>query len=114
MQMREAWARERGFAILAAICALLAAIAVWRAADAHDGGIIEVQDFKPPASALIDINTASELMLTSLPGVGEKLARSICEGRPYESVDDLLSVDGIGEKTLAGMRDRICVGEPGA
>lgn len=114
MQMREAWARERGFAILAAICALLAAIAVWRAADAHDGGIIEVQDFKPPASALIDINTASELMLTSLPGVGEKLARRICEGRPYESVDDLLSVDGIGEKTLVGMRDRICVGEPGA
>ena len=71
---------------------------------------IEVADFKPPVSALIDINSADISLLISLPGVGEKTAQRIIDGRPYESVDDLRKVDGIGEKTLDGIRDRIRVG----
>lgn len=109
--MRDALRRERGFLILALICSLLAVFAVLRDISARNGRVIEVDGYRPPASALIDINSASETLLTSLPGVGAKTAQRIIEGRPYESVDDLLNVDGIGEKTLAGLRGRIRVGD---
>ena len=55
----------------------------------------------------VDVNTASVEELTSLPGVGPKIAQRIVEGRPYTGADDLLRVRGIGRKTLAKMRDRV-------
>lgn len=53
---------------------------------------------------LINLNTASEEELETLPGVGPVIARWIIEGRPYRSVDDLLRVKGIGAKRLEEMR----------
>ena len=48
----------------------------------------------------LDINAASEAELTMLPGVGPGLARRIAEYRatngPFQSVDDLQNVSGIG------------------
>jgi competence protein ComEA len=48
----------------------------------------------------LDVNTASESDLTSLPGVGPSLARRIAEYRtangPFQTVDDLQNVSGIG------------------
>jgi competence ComEA-like helix-hairpin-helix protein len=52
----------------------------------------------------IDINSASQEELESLPGIGPTLARRIIEGRPYRTVDDLLRVKGIAEKRLAKIR----------
>ncbi len=57
----------------------------------------------------IDLNTASATELESLPGVGPKTAQAIIEQRPYSSVDDLLRVKGIGEKTLEKLRPYIKV-----
>ena len=87
--MREAIRRERGYIALALICALLAGVSVFRTAAMRSDTVIEVADFKPPVSALIDINSADISLLISLPGVGEKTAQRIIDGRPYESVDDL-------------------------
>ncbi|MGN0741991.1 MAG: ComEA family DNA-binding protein [Candidatus Fimadaptatus sp.] len=109
--MREALRRERGFMVLALVCAALAVIAGLRAGAALDHGTQVVEGFKPPASALIDVNSCDALLLTSLPGIGEKTAQRIIDGRPYESVEDLRRVEGIGEKTLEGIRERICVGD---
>jgi competence protein ComEC len=53
---------------------------------------------------LIDINTATEAELESLPGVGPLIARKIIDGRPYGSVDELLQIKGIGIKRLAEIR----------
>ncbi|MEW5976863.1 MAG: helix-hairpin-helix domain-containing protein [Acidobacteriota bacterium] len=53
----------------------------------------------------VDINTASEKELLSLPGVGPKLAKSIAASRPYQSIEDLKKVKGIGEKNFAAMKD---------
>jgi len=63
------------------------------------------------ASGLVNINTAGAEELDSLPGVGPATAAAILEFRrehgPFQRVEDLLEVRGIGEKKLARMRDRI-------
>jgi competence protein ComEA len=60
----------------------------------------------PDASgALVNINTATSEQLETLPGVGPVTAQKILDWRTahgaFSSVDELLEVDGIGEKTLA-------------
>jgi competence protein ComEC len=52
----------------------------------------------------INVNTASQEELESLPGIGPVLAKRIIQGRPYRSVDGLLRVKGIGERRLAELR----------
>lgn len=58
-------------------------------------------------SALVNINTASETELEALPGVGPVTAAAIVQWRTdngaFTSVDDLVEVSGIGEKTLADL-----------
>lgn len=58
----------------------------------------------------VDVSTASEDELASLPGIGPELARRIAAARPLRSVDDLLRVHGIGPVRLAAMRSRVRVG----
>lgn len=62
---------------------------------------------------LISINQADATALEELPGVGPVLAGRIVAHReangPFETVEDLLEVPGIGEAKLASMRDLIVV-----
>ena len=64
-------------------------------------------------SGLININTATASQLTALNGIGETKAAAIVEYREqygdFGSVDELLNVPGIGEKTLANIRGQITV-----
>ena len=39
-----------------------------------------------------------------LPGIGEAIANRIIEGRPYESIDSIIEVDGIGGGKLTKIR----------
>jgi competence ComEA-like helix-hairpin-helix protein len=59
----------------------------------------------------IDPNTASDVDLDRLPGVGPATARAIVtsreEGRVFRRPEDLLEVRGIGEATLERMRGRL-------
>jgi competence protein ComEA len=62
----------------------------------------------PDASgALVNLNSATEEQLDTLPGVGPVTAQKILDWRAahgaFSSVDELLEVDGIGEKTLADL-----------
>lgn len=64
-------------------------------------------------TGLVNINTADQAELESLPGVGAVKAEAILEYRskngPFQSIEELLEVDGIGEKTLDKLRDLITI-----
>lgn len=59
----------------------------------------------------ISLATATLEQLDTLPGVGPVTAQAILDHRaehgPFTSVDELLDVKGIGEATLADLRDRV-------
>jgi DNA uptake protein ComE-like DNA-binding protein len=52
----------------------------------------------------IDINTATEKQLQTVPGIGPMIAARIIAARPFQSADDLKRVSGIGEKKYAQIR----------
>ncbi|MDO9508011.1 MAG: helix-hairpin-helix domain-containing protein [Thermovirgaceae bacterium] len=62
---------------------------------------------------LIDINRADSSALDSLPGIGPKTAQEIIRFREergkFSSVEDLLSVKGIGPAKLSAIRDLVTV-----
>lgn len=64
-------------------------------------------------AGVIDLNTADQAALETLPRVGPTLAQRILEWRAmngrFTSVDQLLDVPGIGSKTLDGFRDQVGV-----
>jgi DNA uptake protein ComE-like DNA-binding protein len=52
----------------------------------------------------IDINTATEKELTTVPGIGHAMAARVIAARPFRSADDLKRVSGIGRKKYARIR----------
>lgn len=61
-------------------------------------------------AAVIDLNTADQKALESLPGIGPASAKAIIAGRPYKSVDDLKRVKGMSDSKLKAIRDKVTVG----
>ena len=63
---------------------------------------------------VIDLNAADAYDLDRLPGIGPAKAEAILAYReehgPFQSVDDLLSVSGIGEVTLENLRPYVTAG----
>jgi competence ComEA-like helix-hairpin-helix protein len=65
----------------------------------------------PPAKTIhfsLDINSAPPSELSLLPGIGTTMAERIIETRgkhgPFKSIDDIVSVPGIGNITLQEIR----------
>lgn len=61
------------------------------------------------AIGLIDLNTATQAELETLPGIGASKAAAIIANRPYATVDDLDRVPGIGPSTLDQLRPLVTV-----
>ena len=98
---------------MAALLAIGLGWTMWRAAIDVGG---EVPG--PDITWRVDLNTASAEELELLSGIGGRLAQRIVADRvsngPFASLDALTRVPGIGERTVAAIRPRAAVFEPGS
>ena len=65
------------------------------------------------AGSLVDLNTADEAMLCTLPGIGETRAKEILKYRKehgrFSKVEELMEVPGIKEATYEKIRDLVMI-----
>ena len=62
--------------------------------------------FAVQGASSIDINTAPLEELEKIIGIGPMLTQRIIEARPFDSLDDLIKVKGIGKITLQKIKDQ--------
>lgn len=74
--------------------------------------------YPPPRKILININTATSEELQTVPGIEPVIAEKILHMRKsygaFKSVDDLLTIRGLGAKRLEKMRKYLTVGKSSA
>jgi competence protein ComEA len=103
--------RARWFTLATLGVALMAAPVVGMAAGP---AAAQGQEAKAPSQPL-DLNTATAEALLAIPGIGTVMAERIVQWReehgPFQSVDDLMKVKGIGEKSLEKLRPYVKVGK---
>src|SRR5262245_54263270 len=75
---------------------------------------------KPSAkpSGAVNLNAATVAELEALPGIGPKVAARIVEYRakngPFHKVEDLMNVQGIGEKSFLKLKPQLTLTLPKA
>lgn len=118
MNAAHRFARKAMAGILLATCALLLILSVilsyhekhaepFAASGRRAAAVTAI----PLPAGDVDVNGGDLSEVTRLPGVGPVIGRAILEERerhgPYYYPEDLLDVRGIGDKTLANLRDRL-------
>ncbi|CAN5880271.1 N/A [soil metagenome] len=67
-------------------------------------------------AAPVNLNTATQAQLETLPGIGAASAKRIIEYRDkngkFKKVEELMNVKGIGEKSFLKLKPMITVGAP--
>jgi DNA uptake protein ComE-like DNA-binding protein len=56
---------------------------------------------------LIDINSATEAQLSTLPGIAKARSEAIIKGRPYKGKDELVSKKIVPENVYNDIKDKI-------
>ena len=74
----------------------------------EDEIIEEDEDLADNICLAVNINTATASELEKIIGVGPSTAQKIISARPFYSLNDLLRVGGIGEKTLQKIKEQSC------
>ena len=66
-----------------------------------------------PAAAgkRIDVNSASEADLASLPGIGPVTAKNIVAGRPWDDMADLVKKKAVNQPTFERNKDRLALAD---
>jgi DNA uptake protein ComE-like DNA-binding protein len=59
------------------------------------------------AAAMIDLNSASEAELMTLPQIGDARAKAIVQGRPYSRKDELVSKKIVTQGVYNGIKDKV-------
>ena len=79
------------------------------------GNLVFAQSAEAPKAAgkMVNINTAGQSELESLPGIGPSLAKRILEFREkngnFKTPNDLIAVQGIGEQKFEQLKSLITV-----
>jgi len=77
------------------------------------GAVQNESENKSVSKGKININTATEAELETLPGVGPSTASKIVSFREkngkFKKIEDIMNVPGIGQSKFANMKDLICV-----
>lgn len=75
---------------------------------------LHAQAVQKASEKKVNINTASLTELQELPRIGEKVAQRIIDFRKangkFKRIEDIMKVQGIGEKVFQQIKDRITVG----
>lgn len=76
-------------------------------------GVNTVKSVEVNKTGRININTAGESELDTLEGIGPATAKAIIQYRnqngPFETIEDIMNVKGIGDAKFNGIKDRITV-----
>ena len=65
-----------------------------------------------PATALLDLNTATAVQLKSLPGMGDAYVRRIIDGRPYTAKNQLVTRGVLPQPAYDKISSRIIAKRP--
>ena len=114
--MNRTGSTRRRKAALASLCLVAMALAVAAGpARAAEGDAARAVNNEPTRQ--IDINKATAVELTAIPGVGTVIAQRIVDFRdeqgPFRRVEDLLKIRGIGEKSFQKIRPHVKVENSG-
>lgn len=88
--------------ILIALCALTTFLPAQPAAKKE-----AAKKEAPAAAGVIDINTADEATLKSIPGIGDAYSKKIIAGRPYTRKDEIVAKAGIPQGVYDKIKDKI-------
>ena len=65
----------------------------------------------------VNVNTATAAQLEALPGIGPSMAQRIVAYRdkngPFKKLEDLMNIQGIGEKSFLKLRPLLTIGGQG-
>jgi competence protein ComEA len=104
------WTRgDRHFALAAGAIIFILLLGYWGRMTWRAAPAVEIQRLEAEANRFqLEINSATWVEWMQLEGVGEALSRRIVDDReqngPFESVDDVQRVRGIGPATIETLR----------
>lgn len=98
--------------IRSAVFVLLALFAT--SAHAQTPARAKAETSAPKPSLTVNVNTATAAEFEQLPGIGAKVAARIVDYRtkkgPFKKIEELMNVQGIGEKSFLKLRPQLTVG----